>query len=80
MTDQLETLPPDAKIDDLLGVFDRGRVAIVMDGDKFLGLITEAICFPICAGTCRSRRSSASLVENRSRAQGSAEVSTFRSG
>src|SRR2546421_9093041 len=42
MTDQLETLPPAAKIDDLLGVFDRGRVAIVMDGDKFLGLITRS--------------------------------------
>ncbi len=41
MTDQLETLPPDAKIENLLGVFDRGRVAIVMDGDKFLGLITR---------------------------------------
>src|ERR1700704_5862048 len=35
MTDQLETLPPDAKITDLLGVFDRGRVAIVMDDNKF---------------------------------------------
>ena len=42
MTDQLETLQPDVKIDDLLGVFDRGRVAIVMDGDKFLGLITRS--------------------------------------
>src|SRR5213082_1086358 len=41
MTDQLETLPPDTKINDLLEVFDRGRVAIVMDGDKFLGLITR---------------------------------------
>ncbi|MEY2601615.1 MAG: cystathionine beta-synthase, partial [Verrucomicrobiota bacterium] len=41
MTDKLETLPLDAKIKDLLGVFDRGRVAIVMDGDKFLGLITR---------------------------------------
>jgi cystathionine beta-synthase len=41
MTDGLETLPPTAKINDLLGVFDRGRVAIVMDGDKFLGLITR---------------------------------------
>src|SRR6266478_2048358 len=41
MTDQLETLPPNAKITDLLGVFDRGRVAIVMDDDKFLGLITR---------------------------------------
>src|SRR3954466_677352 len=41
MTDRLETLPPDAKIADLLGVFDRGRVAIVMDDNKFLGLITR---------------------------------------
>jgi len=41
MTDKLETLPPTAKINDLLEVFDRGRVAIVMEGDKFLGLITR---------------------------------------
>jgi cystathionine beta-synthase len=42
MTDRLETLPPTAKINDLLEVFDRGRVAIVMDRDKFLGLITRS--------------------------------------
>ncbi len=42
MTDKLETLSPQAKIDDLLGVFDRGRVAIVMDEAKFLGLITRS--------------------------------------
>jgi cystathionine beta-synthase len=41
MTDRLETLSPQANIADLLGVFDRGRVAIVMEGDKFLGLITR---------------------------------------
>src|SRR5713101_4215584 len=41
MTDRLETLPPNAKFNDLLEVFDRGRVAIVMEGDKFLGLITR---------------------------------------
>jgi cystathionine beta-synthase len=41
MTDRLETLAPKAKIKDLLEVFDRGRVAIVMEGDKFLGLITR---------------------------------------
>jgi cystathionine beta-synthase len=41
MTDKLETLAPKATIKDLLEVFDRGRVAIVMDGDKFLGLITR---------------------------------------
>jgi cystathionine beta-synthase len=42
MTDKLETLPLTAKINDLLEVFDRGRVAIVMDSDKFLGLITRS--------------------------------------
>lgn len=42
MTDRLETLAPTARIADLLGVFDRGRVAIVMEGDKFLGLITRS--------------------------------------
>jgi cystathionine beta-synthase len=41
MTDRLETLSPEANIKDLLEVFDRGRVAIVMDNDKFLGLITR---------------------------------------
>jgi cystathionine beta-synthase len=41
MTDKLETLPPTSKINDLLKVFDRGRVAIVMDNNKFLGLITR---------------------------------------
>jgi cystathionine beta-synthase len=42
MTDRLETLSPSARINDLLEVFDRGRVAIVMNGDKFLGLITRS--------------------------------------
>jgi cystathionine beta-synthase len=42
MTDRLETLPPNAKIKDLLHVFDRGRVAIVMEDDKFLGLVTRS--------------------------------------
>ena len=41
MTDRLETLPSNTKIKYLLDVFDRGRVAIVMDDDKFLGLITR---------------------------------------
>jgi cystathionine beta-synthase len=41
MTDRLETLSPSASITDLLGVFDRGRVAIMMEGNKFLGLITR---------------------------------------
>ena len=41
MTDRLETVAPQANITDLLGVFDRGRVAIVMENDNFLGLITR---------------------------------------
>ncbi len=42
MTDKLETLSPTAKMKDLLEVFERGRVAIIMEGDKFLGLITRS--------------------------------------
>src|SRR5207237_5794166 len=42
MTDNLETLSPASKIKNLLEVFDRGRVAIMMDDDKFLGLITRS--------------------------------------
>jgi len=41
MTDKLETLAPSATVADLIAVFDRGRVAIVMDDGKFLGLITR---------------------------------------
>jgi aspartyl/glutamyl-tRNA(Asn/Gln) amidotransferase B subunit len=42
MTSKLETLSPSATIKDLLSVFDRGRVAIVMEDDKFLGLVTRS--------------------------------------
>ena len=41
MTDKLETLAPSASVQDVLAVFERGRVAILMDGAKFLGLITR---------------------------------------
>src|SRR3954471_3870137 len=41
MTDKWETLPPPLKINDFLEVYDRGRVAIVMQGEKFVGLITR---------------------------------------
>jgi cystathionine beta-synthase len=42
MSAKLETLSPKATIKDLLNVFDRGRVAIVMEDDKFLGLVTRS--------------------------------------
>ena len=42
MTSKLETLSPKTTIKDLLNVFDRGRVAIVMEDDKFLGLVTRS--------------------------------------
>lgn len=41
MSSQLETLPADAPIDALPPIFARGRVAIVMENDTFLGLITR---------------------------------------
>src|SRR5256714_228472 len=42
MTSKLEILSPTATIKDLLDVFDRGRVAIVMEDDKFLGLVMRS--------------------------------------
>ena len=41
MTDKLETLAPSSNVQDVMGVFERGRVAILMEGEKFLGLITR---------------------------------------
>ena len=41
MVSKLDTVPVNAPIEALLPVFDRGHVAIVMDGLKFLGLITR---------------------------------------
>jgi cystathionine beta-synthase len=41
MSTRLETVAPDADFRSLLPIFEAGRVAIVMDGDRFLGLITR---------------------------------------
>ncbi|KRB11070.1 pyridoxal-phosphate dependent enzyme [Lysobacter sp. Root690] len=41
MVSKLDKIPVADPIESLLPVFDRGHVAIVMDGDKFLGLITR---------------------------------------
>ncbi|HVI60352.1 MAG TPA: pyridoxal-phosphate dependent enzyme [Luteimonas sp.] len=41
MVSKLEVLDVKSPIEALLPVFDRGQVAIVMDGDRFLGLITR---------------------------------------
>lgn len=41
MVSKLEQLDVKSPIEALLPVFDRGQVAIVMDGDTFLGLITR---------------------------------------
>ena len=41
MVSKLDKVPVGAPIEALLPVFDRGHVAIVMDGEKFLGLITR---------------------------------------
>ena len=42
MTSRLETVPVAATLEDVLRVLDRGLVALVMDGDQFLGLITRS--------------------------------------
>lgn len=41
MVSRLHVLDVKAPIESLLPIFDRGHVAIVMDGDKFFGLITR---------------------------------------
>ena len=41
MSARIETVPADTDVDALLPIFNKGHVAIVMDGDKFLGLITR---------------------------------------
>ncbi len=41
MTRRLETVPVAAALGDLLPIFARGHVAMVTDGDEFLGLITR---------------------------------------
>ena len=41
MESKLVTLPPDAPVEKLKEIFERGMVAIVVDGDEFLGLITR---------------------------------------
>lgn len=42
MTSRLETVAGDEKIDAVYDILNRGLVALVTDGDKFLGLITRS--------------------------------------
>ena len=41
MESHLVTVPPSASVEQLLEIFKRGLVAIVVDGNEFLGLITR---------------------------------------
>jgi cystathionine beta-synthase len=41
MTTKLDTIDASAPLDDLLPIFARDHVAIVMSGSEFLGLITR---------------------------------------
>ena len=41
MTTRLVTITPDADVRDLIPIFESDRVAIVMDHDQYLGLITR---------------------------------------
>jgi cystathionine beta-synthase len=41
MTSRLTTVQPDTPVEALLPIFDRGLVAIVCDGERFVGLITR---------------------------------------
>jgi cystathionine beta-synthase len=41
MTTRLRTLPPDATLESVYKILEEGLVAMVMDGDNFVGLITR---------------------------------------
>ncbi len=41
MTSRLQTLPPESSLDAILGVLDKGLVAVIASGDTFYGLITR---------------------------------------
>ena len=41
MSAAIETVPVGAPLGDLLPVFDKGYVAVVVEGERFLGLITR---------------------------------------
>ncbi len=41
MTKQVETISAKAKFSDLMPIFNKGNVAVVVENDKFLGLITR---------------------------------------
>jgi len=41
MSGAIETIPVSSALGALLPVFDKGYVAVVVDGDRFLGLITR---------------------------------------
>ena len=41
MESHIVTVAPDASVAQLMDIFRRGMVAIVVDGDEFLGLITR---------------------------------------
>src|SRR4029453_18675525 len=42
MSPRVETVRPDASLESLLAIFDRGLVAVVFDEERFLGLITRS--------------------------------------
>ena len=41
MTKKVETIEKEAQVADLMPIFDKGNTAVVVDGGKFLGLITR---------------------------------------
>jgi cystathionine beta-synthase len=41
MTQRLTTVPPTTPVEALLPLYDQGLVPIVVDGDRFLGLVTR---------------------------------------
>ena len=66
MATRLETISADASIADLVPLFRRGYVAIVMDKDRFIGLVTpfDMIKYEMLSCLIPGRSDSSSACEN----------------
>ena len=53
MASHLVTVPVDAPLEQLMEIFKRGMVAIVMHGGEFQGWSRASICSTGCAAGCR---------------------------
>ena len=56
MTERLSTVAASASLEDVYSLLNRGLVAVVMDGEDFLGLITRTDLLNFMRRGCDDRR------------------------